>query len=341
MNTRRLKMALDGGGLVLPAEGTVAVLLPTPEHDLAPLPRERLRVVQPFRPFHDHFAAAGFDCATAAEGPCAAAILFLPRARALARAMIAESCRSASDLVVVDGAKTDGIDSLLKEVRRRVAVAGAMVKAHGRIFWFRPDARAFADWRAAGEQRADGFVTAPGVFSADGIDPASRLLADALPERPGRRVADFGAGWGYLSARLAGCADIETLHLVEADRVALDCARINVSDPRARFHWADACAWQPPEPLDAVVTNPPFHTGRAADPDLGRAFAEAAARVLSPSGSLWLVANRHLPYEATLAALFREIRKVGGDNRFKILYAARPLRRGSRAPSRTSSRAGG
>ncbi|MAZ25628.1 MAG: MFS transporter, partial [Cytophagaceae bacterium] len=114
--------------------------------------------------------------------------------------------------------------------------------------------------------------------------------------------------------------------LVEADRTALDCAERNVTDPRASFHWADATSWEPPALLDTVVMNPPFHTGRKADPALGQAFIAAARRMLKPAGQLWLVANRHLPYETALATHFRASEEIAGDSCFKILHASRPKR---------------
>ena len=119
---------------------------------------------------------------------------------------------------------------------------------------------------------------------------------------------------------------ITRLDLVEADHAALACARRNVLDPRAAFHWADATTWQPDTCADSVIMNPPFHTGRSADPDLGRAFIVAAARALKPKGTLWLVANRHLPYEATLAQRFKHVEEIAGDTRFKILQARHPSR---------------
>jgi 16S rRNA (guanine1207-N2)-methyltransferase len=322
----RLTLALETGGLCLPETGGVAVLLPVPGTDLSALPAERLRIEQPFRPHFDHFAAQGLDCVPESDAPCAAAILILPRAKAQARAAVADACARASDLVVVDGARTDGIDSLLREIRARVPVEGPISKAHGKIFWFRPDGDTFADWAAPEGMRAGGFVTAPGVFSADGIDPASALLADALPPHPGRHVADLGAGWGYLSARLLADPDLVSLHAVEADHAALACARANLPDPRVQFHWADVRNWAAPRKLDAVICNPPFHSARAADATLGQDFIIAAARVLAPSGVLWLVANRHLPYEATLTARFVTVTEIGGDGRFKVFRAARPTR---------------
>ncbi len=318
----RLSLALDNG---LALGQPISVIGPTPSHDLSPLP-PGTQVVQPFRPFHDHFADQGFAVSATGPQPCQDTVLFLPRAKALARSMVQRANDSASGYVVVDGAKTDGVDSLLKDIRTRVAVEGSIAKAHGKIFWFRSKPGAFDDWAAPQALTADGFHTAPGVFSADGIDPASALLRKSLPGALGPRVADLGAGWGYLSAGLLSDNSIQDLHLVEADHVALECARTNVADPRARFHWADATIWSAPDPLDTVITNPPFHTSRAADPALGQGFITNAARNLTRSGSLWLVANRHLPYEATLNDAFARVEEVDGDNRFKVFHASRPRR---------------
>jgi 16S rRNA (guanine1207-N2)-methyltransferase len=321
----RLTLALLSGDLVLPESGGISALLPTPDNDLSNLPQARVQVVQPFKPHHDFFQQAGFECVTQADGPCAMAILCLPRAKAQARAMVHEACSRSDGLVVVDGNKTDGIDSLYKDIRRRVPVRGQMTKAHGRIFWFDAHADDFTDWQPPNGQLADGFHTAPGVFSADTIDPASKLLAQTLPGRLGRHVVDLGAGWGYLSAQmLKGDARIETLDLVEADHIALDCARRNVSDKRARFHWADALTWAAAAPVDTVVMNPPFHTGRRADPSLGRGFIATAARILAPAGVLWMVANRHLPYETVMDEQFADVQEIAGDKSFKVLRAARP-----------------
>ena len=73
-----------------------------------------------------------------------------------------------------------------------------------------------------------------------------------------------------------------------------------------------------------VIMNPPFHTSRSADPGLGQGFITSAARNLTRNGQLWMVANRHLPYEATLAEAFTKVEEVAGNNRFKVFYASRP-----------------
>ncbi|TNF19562.1 MAG: class I SAM-dependent methyltransferase [Rhodobacteraceae bacterium] len=326
MAQSRLSLALAEAGLLadhLSAEDRVAVFGPTPETDLSALPPARLQIVSRDAVVHDAFA--GLDCRTGAEGPLMAAVVVVPRAKAEARALVAEAVAACpGGLILVDGQKTDGVEPLFKACRARVEVSSHVTKAHGRAFWFRA-APMFDDWQAQ-PGMVDGFRTLPGVFSADGIDPGSALLARNLPAKPGRHVADLGAGWGFLSARALAAARIEEMHLVESNAAALDCARVNVTDPRARFHWADATQWEPPVLFDTVLMNPPFHQGRRGAPDLGIAFIAAAARVLRPGGQLVLVANRHLPYEAALQARFGKVDETAGDGGFKILTAQRPKR---------------
>ena len=323
----RLTLAVEAGDLALPDAGQVAVFAPRGDTDLSALPKERVQVITGHKPEFDRFSAQGFECSVEVQGPYAAAVVIVPRAKAQARALVAAACAVSEGVVIVDGAKTDGVDSILKAVRGRVPVWGPVNKAHGKLFWFDAGAH-FADWAVQVRQEiAGGFVTAPGVFSADAVDPASRLLGDHLPEKLGAVVADLGAGWGYLSGRVLERERVQRVDLVEADHAALECAKKNVKDARALFHWADVPAWHAPDPVDTVVMNPPFHTGRAADPDLGRAFIAQAAGMLKPKGQLWMVANRHLPYETALSERFAEVAEITGDNRFKVLRATRPIRK--------------
>jgi 16S rRNA (guanine1207-N2)-methyltransferase len=56
------------------------------------------------------------------------------------------------------------------------------------------------------------------------------------------------------------------------------------------------------------------------------AFIRAAQRGLAPDGVLWMVANRHLPYDKLLHELFRDVQEVGGDGGFKVMRAAYPVK---------------
>lgn len=325
MRDSRLTLALDAGAVSLPSEGVIAVYRPRADEDLSALPKDRVAIIQGFKPDHDAWAARGYACAPAADGSYAAALVCVPRAKAEGQALIADAvARTNGGPVMIDGQKTDGIDSLYKALRKRGDVTPALSKAHGKFFVFIGAPDACADWVATAAPMVDGFVTAPGVFSADAIDKGSALLIEALPPKLKGSAVDLGAGWGYLSSELLKRDTIREMHLVEAEFAALDCARQNVTDPRAAFHWADVSDFKPKEKFDIVITNPPFHTSRAADPAIGQAFLAAAARIVAPSGQVFVVANRHLPYENHLATLFADVQEIGGNNVFKLLRAVRP-----------------
>lgn len=322
MRSARLELALQSGVLVLPETGDILVLRPQMGDDLSALPVAQVVVQTGFKPDYDYFVAQGYRMQ--GEGPFAMVIVCMPRAKAEARAMLAQVRDVA--MIVVDGQKTDGIDTILKDCKALgVQVGEAVSKAHGKLAVITQGA-ALAAWKTGPSTIEGGFQTLPGVFSADAPDQGSMLLAAALPAKLGGRVADLGAGWGYLSRAILARDGVKTLDLIEADSDALACAKVNIIDPRAQFHWADATIFKAKTQWDTVVMNPPFHAGRSAEPSLGMAFIKAAHRGLAASGSLVLVANRHLPYEKLLSTLFKQVEEVGGDKSFRVLRAALPIR---------------
>jgi 16S rRNA (guanine1207-N2)-methyltransferase len=89
------------------------------------------------------------------------------------------------------------------------------------------------------------------------------------------------------------------------------------------FHWHDVTTGLPKQ-YDTIVCNPPFHVhGRSDRPDIGRRFIAVAAQSLNPQGRLWLVANRHLPYESELTSNFASVRVVAQEHGFKVIEARR------------------
>lgn len=283
--------------------------------------------VQPFRPAFLELQRAGAEARAEAEaGAYAMGIVLCGRHRGRNEAWIAEADRlvCAGGTVLVAGLKTDGADSLRKRLARSVPMEGHAAKHHGVAFWFR--AGQGLPEPAMGE-RVDGrFETAPGMFSHDRIDAGSRLLVENLPREMAGTVADLGAGWGYLPAEIAArCPEVSAIDLYEADAQAAGAAGRNMArlapGLESRAFWADAVAEPPRRIYDWVVTNPPFHQGRAASVDLGIAMLSAAAGYLKPGGTMLAVANRHLPYEAALRRHFSRVEEVARNDAFKVLRA--------------------
>jgi len=168
-----------------------------------------------------------------------------------------------------------------------------------------------------------GLWTQPGVFSWDRIDPGSALLVKSLPPMAGKG-ADLGAGIGYLAHTILTSPKVEKLTLIEIDGRAAAAATRNVADPRAEVLWADVrSSGVAPASLDFVVMNPPFHDAGVEDKQLGQAFIRQAAALLRKGGVLWLVANRHLPYEHVLGELFRNVQPRADAGGYKVIEAVK------------------
>jgi len=268
-------------------------------------------------------------------------LILPPRQRDEARALLARALRltERGGRIVACMSNDEGARSGEADLERIVGPLTTLTKNKCRVFWSAPldqphDDALVEEWLRLDAVRpiADGrFVSRPGVFAWDRIDVASQLLAEHLPSDLAGRAADLGAGFGYLSVELLQrCARIAALDLYEAERRALDLARRNLAalESRAaiRYCWHDVTAGLT-DRYDVIVCNPPFHTHARADrPDIGRRFIATAAQSLLPGGRLWLVANRHLPYEQALGAGFERVRIVTQQHGFKIVEALRAKR---------------
>jgi 16S rRNA (guanine1207-N2)-methyltransferase len=322
------------GTLLSPREGPVLFLGAEPGFRLPEGWASPIHAVQGFRPDFRALERMGIPVTPRAEGEdYAMALVLAGRHRGQNELRIAEAIErtEAGGLIVVAGAKDDGIASLRKRLAGLVEIEGALPKYHGLAFWFRRVAEA---GEAASALRAanpavlveDRFRTAPGMFSHDRVDAGSRLLAENLPADLHGHVADFCAGWGFLAGEVAArFPAVSALDLYEAEFEALEAARSNLATaPQEKeFFWNDLLAEQLERRYDAVVMNPPFHKSRAADPDIGASMIRAAAKALKPGGRLVMVANRQLPYETALSAVFSSWSEVARDGAFKVFSARR------------------
>lgn len=196
-----------------------------------------------------------------------------------------------------------------------------------RVVWGIKNGPVPQGWLKDGEARLHDFGdvklwTQPGLFSWDRIDAASRLLVENIPPLKGN-IADFGCGYGYLSYAVKN-ASIQSITLVEADARALDCAKKNLEGLNVVAIWHDAAKNLPSAmQFDAIVMNPPFHTGKKTDIDLGQEFIRTAFSSLKRGGKLYMVANNHLPYESLLESLFSSTVRMAQKSGFKVLKAVK------------------
>ena len=223
--------------------------------------------------------------------------------------------------------KDKGGSRLKKELLGFGVEVGETAKAHHRrCIVIRPEAVTGLDAAIAdGAPRIVPGLEAlsqPGVFAWDRIDAGSALLAEHLPALKGAGV-DLGCGYGALATVALRSPGVTSLRLIDLDRRAVEAARKNLEDPRASVEWADVRTMTADGDLNFVISNPPFHDGGAEDRRLGQAFIRKAAELLRKGGVAWIVANRHLPYEAELNAAFNRVRMVADAGGYKLFEAVK------------------
>jgi 16S rRNA (guanine1207-N2)-methyltransferase len=169
-------------------------------------------------------------------------------------------------------------------------------------------------------------ATLPGVFPGDRLDAGTALLLEHLSIASGARVLDAGCGAGViglLAARLgAGRVD-----LVDASLLAVTAARKNVARlgvAGARVLASDVYDAVPGERYDLIVSNPPFHRGKAIDLAVADRLIREAPAHLHPGGSLLIVANAFLAYGKRMDRVFRQVETVAASRQYHVISARDP-----------------
>ena len=222
--------------------------------------------------------------------------------------------------------KDMGGSRLRKELEAFGCAVNETARRHHRICVVRkPAAPTGLDAAIAegGLQRVEplGLWSQPGVFSWDRIDPGTAQLMASKPRFAGRG-ADFGSGIGVLAKTVLSSPDVTALALIDIDARAVAASRRNVEDARASFLQADLRGPAPGvSDLDFVVMNPPFHIGGREDRGLGQQFVRQAAAALRKGGTLRLVANIGMPYEAVLNEAFKTVTPLGQRDGYKLIEA--------------------
>jgi len=307
----------------------------------------QLVCAQSFRPFADDLQRAGWtvhdeDAVQTDPTRYALVLVLPPRQRDEARALLAHALErlAPGGMLVACQANNEGARSGEADLKQLAGLDGVLTKHHCRVYWSSApdharDAALAQRWAALDAPRrvlGGRFLSRPGVFAWDRIDPASALLADQLPADLSGHGADLGAGYGYLSAEvLARCPRVAALDVYEAEARALGLARANLQPLAGQvqldFRWHDVTAGLA-DRYDFIVSNPPFHTPAREDrPDIGQRFIAVAAQALRPGGRLFVVANRHLPYERVLNDSFGEVRVAAERDGFKAIVARKAGRR--------------
>jgi len=307
---------------------------------------DRLALLQHFKPEHDDLLRMGLKSSPTLEGEFDLILLIPSKNKQQTLGWMAEAMNHLVDngKLISACANNHGAKSYESSLKTLAGDVSSSSKSKCRIFSARKSIsinhELSAQWIEDAKPRtvdAHGLLSQPGLFSWERPDTGSQLLLEHLPASFTGSGMDLCSGYGYLSVHLLKRhPDITALHLVEADRLALDCAEANTEKwtQKCQPHWLDAAADPLPpihtSKLDWIVCNPPFHSGQARDIDLGQTIIANACKSLKRGGKLYMVANRKLPYEATLDRMLMTHHTVIQDQGFKIIEATKGAQRVAR-----------
>jgi 16S rRNA (guanine1207-N2)-methyltransferase len=336
-----LFLPLEDGAIDWPANGPALFLRARTGDALDEVPPDKLVCEQSFKPSHDALLRAGFQMRKG-NASSSLTLVLPPRQREEYRALLARAILETvqGGIVMAAVSNNEGAKTVEGDLKALAGNISSQSKNKCRVFWAtvdsaRNDQALIAAWAQLDASReieantSEGrrYMSRPGLFAWDHLDAGSKLLADHLPANLKGKVADLGGGFGYLSDEvLTKNPAITHIDVIEAESRALDMAKLNLAKygERVAFHWLDA-AKTLPDTYDAIISNPPFHVADRADRhDVGKAFITSAAQSLISGGQLWIVANRHLPYEETLDACFKHVGVVAQNNFYKVFKAVGP-----------------
>jgi 16S rRNA (guanine1207-N2)-methyltransferase len=112
------------------------------------------------------------------------------------------------------------------------------------------------------------------------------------------------------------------LELLDIDAVALEAARENL--PGARILLGDGLPAAEDEAYDVMVTNPPFHRGKAEEAEMITHLVREAPGILSSEGGLVLVAQRRIEVEGAFRGSFRRVEMRADGGGFRVWEGWKP-----------------
>lgn len=177
---------------------------------------------QSFMPFADELGRNGLRVGEPAVDEVFPLVLVLPpRQRDEARALFARALlhTAPGGTVLAAMPNTEGAKSGEADLAKLAGAVQHLSKHKCRVFWSTPkpaaiDQALLAEWQALDTPReiVDGYISRPGLFAWDRIDRASAILATQLPRDLHGRVADLGAGYGYLASQVvARCPNVDAM----------------------------------------------------------------------------------------------------------------------------------
>lgn len=164
------------------------------------------------------------------------------------------------------------------------------------------------------------FSALSGVFSSSRLDPASALLLEHVELPASGVLFDVACGSGILGLAAKLKHPNLEVSLYDADALALKSTQLNAEQLRLKVQVSASNMLSAANTkADVILCNPPFHQGIKTDYRAYQSLLADSQHKLQPQGTLWVVANQHLPYEQLAQTMFKQVQIHAKSNGFKLL----------------------
>ncbi len=232
--------------------------------------------------------------------------------------------------LLVYGANDEGVKSAPKRLaplfeRAETLATGGHARLIGalRVAGGGPPRAGFAAWESHDDVELPWgrlrWTSYPGVFAQGRLDEGTALLLTHLPRiTASARVLDYGAGTGYLAAGVRRRSPGARVTALEVDALAAAAARTNVPG----IEVVVGRGWEAlgaPSPFDVIVSNPPYHRGKAETLNEIDAFLAGVVGHLAPRGVVRCVVQRRFPLPERAQALgLRGVDAVADEGPYRV-----------------------
>lgn len=288
---------------------------------------------------HARMDASGivYDAWYRATEPHDAAIIYLPKSRALIEmtlAMTASALAARAEVFLV-GESNAGIRSSKPALERYVGqVLSSDAARHCVLYMASMEAEPTSrptldDWAETYSVEVRGqtleVVHLPGVFSQGRLDLGTRFFLEQLELPAGASVLDFGCGAGVIGATVKKLWPDAGVEMVDSNALALEASRrtmkanaLSGASITATDVFSDVR-----DTYTHILSNPPFHTGVETDYRVVEEFFREAARHLKKNGSLLIVANRFLKYQPLIEKHVGQTRILAENKSYRVYQGIR------------------
>jgi 16S rRNA (guanine1207-N2)-methyltransferase len=161
----------------------------------------------------------------------------------------------------------------------------------------------------------------PGVFSYDSLDEGTSMLLSVCNVPTSAKVLDIGCGYGIIGM-FAAHQGAKWVDFIDNDLLAIAACEATLEKNQITNRTVvpgDLLCSIGTSKYNLILSNPPFHAGRAVDYQIAEAMIRQSFHALLQGGQIAIVANRFIRYDDIISHTFGNVSVLASSGKFHVL----------------------